>query len=41
MNLADVLAVAEGMQMPSGLMWPTPVVNLLKGAFIKRTQSCS
>ena len=30
MNLADVLAVAEGMQMPSGLMWPTPVVNLLK-----------
>ncbi len=32
MNLADVLAVAEGMQMPSGLMWPTPVVNLLKGA---------
>jgi sulfate adenylyltransferase len=32
MNLADVMAVAEGMQMPSGLMWPTPVVNLLKGA---------
>jgi len=32
MNLADVLAVAEGMQMPSGLMWPTPVVNLLKAA---------
>ena len=30
MNLADVMAVAEGMQMPSGLMWPTPVVNLLK-----------
>ncbi len=31
MNLADVMAVAEGMQMPSGLMWPTPVVNLLEG----------
>jgi len=31
MNLSDVLAVAEGMQMSSGLMWPTPVINLLKG----------
>lgn len=31
MNLVDVMAVAEGMQMPSGLMWPTPVVNLLEG----------
>ena len=31
MNLADVMAVAEEMQMPSGLMWPTPVVNLLEG----------
>ena len=31
MNLSDVLAVAEGMKMSSGLMWPTPVINLLKG----------
>ncbi|MEC9012553.1 MAG: sulfate adenylyltransferase [SAR324 cluster bacterium] len=31
MNLSDVLAVAESMQMSSGLMWPTPVINLLKG----------
>ena len=31
MNLSDVLVVAEGMQMSSGLMWPTPVINLLKG----------
>lgn len=31
MNLSDVLAVAEGMQMSSGLMWPNPVINLLKG----------
>jgi len=38
MNLADVLAVAEGMQMPSGLMWPTPVVNLLK-ALLYQTNS--
>ena len=31
MNLSDVLAVAEGMQMSSGLMWPTPVINSMKG----------
>ncbi len=31
MNLVDVLSVAERMQMYSGLLWPTPVINLLKG----------
>ena len=31
MNLSDVLAVAEDMQLSSGLLWPTPVINLLKG----------
>ena len=30
MNLVDVLRVAEQMQMYSGLLWPTPVINLLK-----------
>ena len=30
MNLVDVLSVAERMQMHSGLLWPTPVINLLK-----------
>ena len=34
MNLAEVLCVAEQMQMPSGLLWPTPVVNQLKGNFL-------
>ena len=31
MNLSDVLAVAEDMQISSGLLWPTPVINMLKG----------
>ena len=30
MNLVDVLSVAERMQIHSGLLWPTPVINLLK-----------
>ena len=30
MNKADVLGVAEKMQMASGLFWPTPIVNMLK-----------
>jgi len=34
MNLVDVLSVAERMQMYSGLLWPTPVINLLKGDFV-------
>ena len=34
MNLAEVLGVAERMQMPSGLLWPTPVVNQLRGNFL-------
>ena len=34
MNLADVLSVAERMQMHSGLLWPTPVINLLKGDLV-------
>ena len=34
MNLVDVLRVAEQMQMYSGLLWPTPVINLLKGDFV-------
>ena len=31
MDLADVIGVAERMQMSSGLFWPTPVVNMLRG----------
>ena len=31
MNLTEVLGVAERMQMSSDLLWPTPVVNLLRG----------
>ena len=31
MNLSDVLAVAEDMQISSGLLWPTPVINMFKG----------
>ncbi|MEC9360438.1 MAG: sulfate adenylyltransferase, partial [SAR324 cluster bacterium] len=31
MNLSDVLAVTEDMQISSGLLWPTPVINMLKG----------
>jgi len=31
MNLTEVLSVAERMQMPSGLLWPTPVVNMYRG----------
>ena len=34
MNLVDVLRVAEQMQMYSGLLWPTPVINLLKGDLV-------
>ena len=34
MNLVDVLSVAERMQMCSGLLWPTPVINLLKGDLV-------
>ena len=34
MNLVDVLSVAERMQMYSGLLWPTPVINLLKGDLV-------
>ena len=34
MNLVDVLSVAERMQMHSGLLWPTPVINLLKGDLV-------
>jgi len=34
MNLVDVLSVAERMQMYSGLLWPTPVINLLRGDFV-------
>ena len=34
MNLVDVLSVAERMQMYSGLLWPTPVINLLNGDFV-------
>ena len=30
MNLTEVLSVAEKMQLPSGILWPIPVVNLLK-----------
>ena len=30
MDLADVIGVAERMQMSSGLFWPTPVVNMLR-----------
>ena len=36
MNLVDVLSVAERMQMYSGLLWPTPVINLLKGDFVSK-----
>ena len=31
MNLAELLSVAEKMQMPSGLLWPTPIVNMCWG----------
>ena len=31
MDLADVIGVAERMQMSSRLFWPTPVVNMLRG----------
>ncbi len=34
MNLVDVLSVAERMQMYTGLLWPTPVINLLKGGLV-------
>ena len=30
MNLTEVLSVAVRMQLPSGILWPIPVVNLLK-----------
>ena len=30
MNLTEVLSVAEKMQLPSGILWPIPVVNLVK-----------
>jgi sulfate adenylyltransferase len=30
MNLAQALSVAEKMQMPEGLLWPTPVMNVVK-----------
>ena len=31
MNLNEVLSVAEKMKMPSGLLWPTPIVNMYRG----------
>ena len=31
MNLTDLLSVADCMKMSSGLIWPTPVVNMIKG----------
>ncbi len=30
MDLSDVMRVAERMQLPSGLFWPTPVINMVK-----------
>ena len=35
MNLTEVLSVAEKMQMPSGLLWPIPVINQLSGELLK------
>ena len=32
MNLADVLSVAEKMQLTNGLFWPVPIVNMVKDA---------
>lgn len=32
MNLTESLSVAEKMQTPDGLLWPVPIVNLLKDA---------
>ena len=32
MNLADSLAVAEGMKTTGGLFWPVPIVNVVKDA---------
>ena len=34
MNLTEVLSVAEKMQMPSGLLWPIPVINQLSGELL-------
>ena len=31
MNLADALAVAENMQMGSGLFWPVPILHMTTG----------
>ena len=30
MNLAQALSVAENMKLPDGLLWPTPVMNVVK-----------
>lgn len=30
MNLADALGAAEKMQLPNGLFWPTPILNVVK-----------
>ena len=30
MNLKEALSVAENMKMPDGLLWPTPVMNVVK-----------
>jgi len=32
MNLAESLSVAEKMQLPNGLFWPVPIVNVVKDA---------
>jgi len=32
MNLAESISVAEKMQLPSGLFWPVPIVNVVKDA---------
>lgn len=32
MNLAESLSVAEKMQLPNGLFWPVPIVNMVKDA---------
>jgi sulfate adenylyltransferase len=38
MNLADALSVAEKLKTASGLFWPVPIVNVVKGADAAKLQ---